>query len=199
MAAAKDATIESRKQINAWVTRATRNLITEVFNPYGGNPNTVHVVANAIYFKGGWRNPFRPRLDRRVLKWISAQSTPRRVSRPTRGRNSRRKKICVWLGRGSAWPAPDPRRSACESSNSIEGRETFLPSLSLSRSSTRRQRRLTPHRPPTATNRATALLPATATRAQALLSISTATALSPTWLPKEDDDDVRIVQPPMAK
>jgi serpin B len=48
----------SRKQINAWVAKATRNLITEVLNPDDDNPNTVHVVANAIYFKGEWRDPF---------------------------------------------------------------------------------------------------------------------------------------------
>jgi len=49
---------ESRKQINAWVAKATRNLITEVLNPEDDNPSTVHVVANAIYFKGEWRDPF---------------------------------------------------------------------------------------------------------------------------------------------
>lgn len=41
---------ESRKHINAWVAKATRNLITKVLNPEEKNPNTVHVVANAIYF-----------------------------------------------------------------------------------------------------------------------------------------------------
>ncbi|CAN6381040.1 unnamed protein product [Urochloa humidicola] len=50
---------ESRKQINAWVAKATRNLITEVMDPKDENPLTVHVIANAIYFKGEWRNPFK--------------------------------------------------------------------------------------------------------------------------------------------
>ncbi|KAL6658121.1 hypothetical protein ACP70R_003707 [Stipagrostis hirtigluma subsp. patula] len=50
---------ESRQQINAWVAEATRNLITEVLDPNDDNPYTVHVVANAIYFKGEWRNPFK--------------------------------------------------------------------------------------------------------------------------------------------
>lgn len=51
--------VASRKQINAWVARATRNLITEVFDPYSGNCDTVHVVVNAIYFKGEWQTPFK--------------------------------------------------------------------------------------------------------------------------------------------
>ncbi|CAN6362744.1 unnamed protein product [Urochloa humidicola] len=50
---------ESRKQINAWVAKATKNLITEVMDPKDENPLTVHVIANAIYFKGEWRNPFK--------------------------------------------------------------------------------------------------------------------------------------------
>ncbi|KXG28206.1 hypothetical protein SORBI_3005G097000 [Sorghum bicolor] len=53
---------ESRKQINAWAAKATRNLITQVFiNPEDDdNDDTVHVIANnAIYFKGEWRNPFK--------------------------------------------------------------------------------------------------------------------------------------------
>ncbi|XP_066341656.1 putative serpin-Z5 [Miscanthus floridulus] len=40
------------------MAKATRNLITEVLNPEDNNRNTVHVVANAIYFKGEWRDPF---------------------------------------------------------------------------------------------------------------------------------------------
>ena len=38
---------ESRKQINAWVAKATRNLITKVFDPEDNdNPDTVHVIAS---------------------------------------------------------------------------------------------------------------------------------------------------------
>ena len=47
----------SRKEINAWVAKATRNLITEVLDPYSPSL-TLHVVANAIYFKAEWRNIF---------------------------------------------------------------------------------------------------------------------------------------------
>ncbi|XP_066341759.1 serpin-Z2B-like [Miscanthus floridulus] len=52
---------ESRKQINAWVAKATRKQINaQVFNPEDDdNADTVHVIANAIYFKGEWRNPFK--------------------------------------------------------------------------------------------------------------------------------------------
>jgi serpin B len=49
--------VESRKQINAWVAKATRNLITEVLDPYKPG-KTLHVVANAIYFKAEWHNIF---------------------------------------------------------------------------------------------------------------------------------------------
>jgi serpin B len=49
--------VESRKEINAWVAKATRNLITEVLDPYKES-DTLHVVANAIYFKGEWLNTF---------------------------------------------------------------------------------------------------------------------------------------------
>ncbi|KAK3121292.1 hypothetical protein QOZ80_8BG0650240 [Eleusine coracana subsp. coracana] len=44
--------LESRRQINAWVAEATRNLITEILDPNDPNPDTVHVIANALYFKG---------------------------------------------------------------------------------------------------------------------------------------------------
>ncbi|GJN06690.1 hypothetical protein PR202_ga24446 [Eleusine coracana subsp. coracana] len=49
---------ESIDQINAWVAKATRNLITKVVYPDDITDDTVHVVANAIYFKGEWDDPF---------------------------------------------------------------------------------------------------------------------------------------------
>ncbi|XP_051229413.1 putative serpin-Z8 [Lolium perenne] len=49
--------VESRREINAWVAKATRNLITEVLDPYSPS-ETLHVVANAIYFKAEWRSVF---------------------------------------------------------------------------------------------------------------------------------------------
>uniref|UniRef100_A0ACD5X443 Uncharacterized protein n=1 Tax=Avena sativa TaxID=4498 RepID=A0ACD5X443_AVESA len=50
--------VEARKQINAWVAKVTRNLIREVVDPYSQSKETLKVVANAIYFKGEWRQPF---------------------------------------------------------------------------------------------------------------------------------------------
>ncbi|KAK1601410.1 hypothetical protein QYE76_007538 [Lolium multiflorum] len=50
--------VEARKQINAWVAKVTRNLISEVVNPQAQSKETLKVVANAIYFKGEWRQPF---------------------------------------------------------------------------------------------------------------------------------------------
>jgi serpin B len=49
--------VESRREINAWVAKATRNLITEVLDPNSPS-ETLHVVANAIYFKAEWRSVF---------------------------------------------------------------------------------------------------------------------------------------------
>uniref|UniRef100_A0A0E0J9P7 Serpin domain-containing protein n=1 Tax=Oryza nivara TaxID=4536 RepID=A0A0E0J9P7_ORYNI len=50
--------VEARKEINAWVARATKNLITEVIKPESQSVDTRHVVGNAIYFKGEWLAPF---------------------------------------------------------------------------------------------------------------------------------------------
>ncbi|KAJ1275349.1 hypothetical protein BS78_05G128700 [Paspalum vaginatum] len=52
------------------MAEATRNMITEVLDPFNDNPNTVHIVANAIYFMGEWRNPFKEEntVDREFLR-----------------------------------------------------------------------------------------------------------------------------------
>ncbi|KAM0856664.1 hypothetical protein ACQ4PT_048969 [Festuca glaucescens] len=55
---AAPAPVEARKQINVWVAKVTRNLISEVVNPQAQSKETLKVVANAIYFKGEWRQPF---------------------------------------------------------------------------------------------------------------------------------------------
>ncbi|KAK3118618.1 hypothetical protein QOZ80_9BG0702480 [Eleusine coracana subsp. coracana] len=54
----KSMTGGSIDQINAWVAKATRNLIIEVVYLDNITDDTVHVVANAIYFKGEWEDPF---------------------------------------------------------------------------------------------------------------------------------------------
>ncbi|KAM0896915.1 hypothetical protein ACQ4PT_022907 [Festuca glaucescens] len=49
---------EAGKRINAWVRASTNNLITEIIDPSRLCAQTDLVLANAIYFKGKWRQPF---------------------------------------------------------------------------------------------------------------------------------------------
>ncbi|XP_051206358.1 putative serpin-Z5 [Lolium perenne] len=49
---------EAAKRINAWVRASTNDLITEIIDPSQLCPRTDLVLANAIYFKGKWRQPF---------------------------------------------------------------------------------------------------------------------------------------------
>jgi serpin B len=48
----------ARRQINAWVTQATNNLIPSVFGRGSIKPLTRIVLGNAIYFNGKWDKPF---------------------------------------------------------------------------------------------------------------------------------------------
>lgn len=45
--------------VNAWVSNETDGLITAIL-PSGNYNQVVAVIANAIYFKGAWTNPFDP-------------------------------------------------------------------------------------------------------------------------------------------
>ena len=45
-------------QINSWVAAATNNLIDSILAPASLEKNTSLVLANAIYFKGKWEEPF---------------------------------------------------------------------------------------------------------------------------------------------
>lgn len=45
-------------EINAWVAEATRGMIPEIVGAL--SPDTAMVLANALYFKGRWANPFDP-------------------------------------------------------------------------------------------------------------------------------------------
>jgi serpin B len=47
-----------RREINAWVAQETRDKIQEILPPDSLNELTRLVLANAIYFKGAWNNPF---------------------------------------------------------------------------------------------------------------------------------------------
>lgn len=50
----------ARQTINHWVESQTRDKIKELLKPGILDPQTVLVLANAIYFKGDWANPFKP-------------------------------------------------------------------------------------------------------------------------------------------
>ncbi|CAN6372548.1 unnamed protein product [Urochloa humidicola] len=49
---------EAVKMINEWVKKATDNLIDNVISPSDIDVETDLVLANAVYFKGGWLEPF---------------------------------------------------------------------------------------------------------------------------------------------
>jgi serpin B len=49
---------KERKRINKWVSKATKDLITDVLPPGSVHSMTALVIANAIYFKGKWSMPF---------------------------------------------------------------------------------------------------------------------------------------------
>ncbi len=49
---------DARLRINAWVEDQTRDKIKDLIQPGMLNPLTRLVLANAIYFKGAWVNPF---------------------------------------------------------------------------------------------------------------------------------------------
>jgi serine protease inhibitor len=50
-----------RKQINAWVEKQTRDRIKNILPPGIVDASTCLVVANAIFFKGQWHQPFEPK------------------------------------------------------------------------------------------------------------------------------------------
>lgn len=50
---------EARQLINAWVEKQTQGKIVDVIGPHDVTPLTRLVLANAIYFRGRWADPFR--------------------------------------------------------------------------------------------------------------------------------------------
>lgn len=50
----------ARKTINRWVENQTRDKIKDLIQPGVLGPDTVLVLANAIYFKGRWLHEFKP-------------------------------------------------------------------------------------------------------------------------------------------
>jgi len=49
----------TRQSINEWVSNKTNAKIPELFKPGVLTPDTVMVLANAVYFKGAWQNAFQ--------------------------------------------------------------------------------------------------------------------------------------------
>ncbi|XP_039778377.1 serpin-Z2A-like [Panicum virgatum] len=49
---------EAREEINQWVSKATKDLMTSILPPDSVDSNTALVLATAIYFKGRWSMPF---------------------------------------------------------------------------------------------------------------------------------------------
>lgn len=54
----------ARQTINKWVSDNTEKLIEELIPPNGINQSTELVLANALYFKGRWQEPFSERKTR---------------------------------------------------------------------------------------------------------------------------------------
>ncbi|KAL6591842.1 hypothetical protein ACP70R_049705 [Stipagrostis hirtigluma subsp. patula] len=85
---------EARKEINAWVAAATKNLIRSVLARGSVGPDTGVVLANAIYFKGRWEKPFS-KGSTTVEKFYLLDGTA--VDAPLM-RSGRRQKIAVHDG-----------------------------------------------------------------------------------------------------
>ncbi|KAL2630039.1 hypothetical protein R1flu_014725 [Riccia fluitans] len=51
---------EERTNINKWVSDATKGKIENLLPPSSLNDKTAMVLANALYFKGTWKKPFKP-------------------------------------------------------------------------------------------------------------------------------------------
>lgn len=51
---------KARETINQWVEQKTRDKIRDLFKPGTLPAMTRLALVNAIYFKGGWRDPFKP-------------------------------------------------------------------------------------------------------------------------------------------
>ena len=68
-------TEEARQTINRWVENKTRDKIKDLIPVGVLDPATVLVLANAIYFKGKWENPFDPKLTQNGLFHLTAGRT----------------------------------------------------------------------------------------------------------------------------
>jgi serpin B len=66
---------EARQRINAWVSQETQDRIKDLIPPGGVNPTTRLVLANAIYFKGEWSEPFDPKQTREAPFVVSPEKS----------------------------------------------------------------------------------------------------------------------------
>ena len=57
----------SRQYINDWAANVTHQTITELFSPGAIKPDSVLVIANAVYFKGLWSTPFEANRTTRAI------------------------------------------------------------------------------------------------------------------------------------
>ena len=68
-------TEEARQILNRWVEEKTRKKIKDLFPPGVLSPATVLVLANAIYFKGRWEDPFDKGLTGNGAFHLSSKKT----------------------------------------------------------------------------------------------------------------------------
>lgn len=62
-------------QINTWVARQTNNKITKLLNPESIDALTRLVLANAIYFKGQWKNQFDAKATTPADFWVTEEES----------------------------------------------------------------------------------------------------------------------------
>jgi len=52
--------IKSINEANNWANQVTRGTIQQILNPAGQYDNTKMILASAVYFRGEWRDTFKP-------------------------------------------------------------------------------------------------------------------------------------------
>jgi serpin B len=72
---------ETRQKINKWVSDKTNAKIPELFKSGVLTPDTVLVLANAIYFKAAWQNAFQTQnTQKQIFYKFGRQQEPQNVS-----------------------------------------------------------------------------------------------------------------------